>query len=195
MISINLLPEQNRARVANVEKEMILFALLIVLLIMIFFLTQQWIERQVHSARNLQEQKTKQKQELLKKIGEINQLEKKTTELEHYIQAIKSIRKQQSRPVRFLDELVTHLPQNKIWFESLSLQKDRFVDVRGVALDNQVFATYIKSIRQSAIIQDVNLHQTSRKKIGEYNLVAYQCRVKSGFEQLDRGSDGQKSPH
>ena len=182
MIKINLLPEHSRIRVANVEKEVVLYGLMVVLLILVMGLGQRWMSQRLQSARELQEQKTAHKLELLKKIGKINQLEKDTQQLQAYILAIKSIRSEQSRPVRFLDELVKNLPQDRIWFESLNLNQDQHIDLTGVALDNQIFANYVKKLRKSPIISDVVLHQTSRKNIRKFSLVAFRCRVNADFE-------------
>ncbi len=189
MISINLLPEKSRTRVANVEKELILFTLMLILLFIGMSFTQRWISHQAQTARELKEQKTAQKLELLKKIGTLNQLEKKTQELQAYIQAIKFIRAEQSRPVRFLDELASKLPPDKIWFESLDLNQAKHIDLTGVALDNQVFADYVRKLRTSPYIQDVILHQTSQKKIEEYNLVAFRCRINGDFQQVAGDKD------
>ncbi|MCF8107672.1 MAG: PilN domain-containing protein [Desulfohalobiaceae bacterium] len=189
MITINLLPEKSRTRVANVEKEVILFILMLILVLIGLSFTQRWISHQVQSARELKEQKTAQKLELLKKIGNLNQLEKKNQELQAYIQAIKSIRAEQSRPVRFLDELVVKLPPERIWFESLDLNQDKHIDLTGVALDNQVFAEYVKNLRTSPNILDVILHQTSQKKIKDYSLVSFRCRINGDFAQKAGDTD------
>ncbi len=189
MITINLLPEKSRTQVANVEKEVILFVLMLILLLIGLSFSQRWISHQVQSAREIKEQKTAQKLELLKKIGTINQLEKKTQELQAYIQAIRSIRAEQSHPVRFLDTLVSKLPPDKIWFESLALNEDKHIDLTGVALDNQVFADYVKDLRTSPYILDVILHQTNQKKIQEYSLVAFRCRINGDFPQKNGDTD------
>lgn len=190
MITINLLPEQKRARVANVEKEVVLFALVLILVGFGLFFTQQWITGRVEALRTVQEQKNAQKLKLLKKIGHINNLQKKSRKAKQYIKVIKSIRVKQGRPVHFLDELVSNLPQDQIWFESLNLRQDGHIDLRGIALDNQIFATYVKKIRKSNLIDNVILHQTSRKTIREYNLVAFRCRIKAGSTQAPEGKDG-----
>ncbi|MCF8104915.1 MAG: PilN domain-containing protein [Desulfohalobiaceae bacterium] len=189
MIKINLLPEQKRAKVANVEKEVVLFLLVLGLLGCGMFFAQNWISTRIDSLRTANSQKNEQKISLLKKIGTINTLEKKSKEAGQYIEVIKDIRSRQTRPVRFLDELVSNLPRGQIWFESMEMEKDGQLEVTGVALDNQVFAGYVKKLRSSAVISNVILHQTSRKKIREYNLVAFRCRIESG-KHADKGQDG-----
>lgn len=189
MIKINLLPEQKRAKVANVEKKAVLFLLVLVLLGCGMFFVQNWISSRVDSLRTAASEKNAEKLDLLKKIGTINTLEKKSKEAGQYIEVIKGIRSRQTRPVRFLDELVSNLPRGQIWFESMKMEQYGRLEVTGIALDNQVFAGYVKKLRSSAVIRNVILHQTSRKKIREYNLVAFRCRIESG-KQPDKGQDG-----
>lgn len=189
MIKINLLPEQKRARVANVEKEIVLFVLVLILLGCSLFFTHNWITSRVDTLQDALAEKNAKKIQLLKKIGEINNLEKKSEEARQYIEVIKSIRSRQSRPVRFLDAVISNLPQDQIWFESLQMEQDTHLEVTGVALDNQIFAGYVKDLRLSPIISNVILHQTSRKRIREYNLVAFRCRIEAG-KPAGKGKDG-----
>ena len=189
MIKINLLPEQKQARVANVEKEMVLFVLVLILLGCSLFFTHNWITTRVDTLQAALSEKNAQKIQFLKKIGKINGLEKKSKEARQYIEVIKSIRSKQSRPVRFLDAVIINLPRDQIWFQSLQMEQDTHLEVTGIALDNQIFASYVKELRSSPIISNVILHQTSRKRIREYNLVAFRCRIEAG-KPAGQGKDG-----
>ncbi len=180
MIHINLLPVQKRAKVSNVEKELVLFVLVLIIVGLSMAMTQRWLGSQVNVLEVAKQEKTQEKNRLLKKIKRINEIEKKLQATRTRINVIKQIRAEQSLPVRYLDELVTTLPEDKMWFQSLRLNSNGGIQLNGIALDNQVFAMYVKNLRQSSYVMDVILNRTSRKSFRGLGLVAFQCSIKAG---------------
>ncbi len=190
MIQINLLPVQTRAKVSHVEKELVLFVLILVLAGVSMAMTQRWLGSQVHALEQVKQDRVQEKNRLLKRIKRINDIEEKLQATRTRINVIKKIRARQSLPVRYLDELVTTLPKDKMWFESLRLSANGGIQLNGIALDNQVFAMYVKNLRQSPYIQDVTLNRTSRKSIRELGLVAFQCSIKAGESEAKGSGNG-----
>jgi len=180
MIRINLLPVQKRAKVSNVEKELFLFVLILVLAGLSMVMTQRWLTAQVRDLEQVKQERVQEKNRLLKKIQRINAIEKKLQATRTRIDVIKEIRAAQSLPVRYLDEMVTTMPEDKMWFESLRLSANGAIQLNGIALDNQVFAMYVKKLRQSPYVQDVTLNRTSRKSISGLGLVSFQCNIRAG---------------
>ena len=186
MIRINLLPVQKRAKVTNVEKELVLFVLVLILAGLSMAMTQRWLSNQVNELEQVKQERVQEKNRLQKKVRRINEIEKKLRATSNRINVIKQIRSEQSLPVRYLDELVTTLPEDKMWFQSLRLSSNGGIQLNGIALDNQVFAMYVKNLRQSPYIQDVTLNRTSRKSISGLGLVSFQCSIKAGIRE-DKG--------
>jgi len=179
MIRINLLPKQKRAKVSNVEKEVVLYVLILCILGISVYFTNSWITSRVSSLEQTKKQKQVVRNKLLRKTREIREIEDQLKEIASRVDAIKMIRSKQGLPIRYLNELVVNLPQESIWFESLQMRSDGTLSLQGIAMDNQIFATYIKTLRESEYVQDVRLGQTSRKDINNLSLIAFTCTIQT----------------
>lgn len=177
MLHINLLPLKKRAKVANVEKEIILFFLVHILLILSVFWIQNNITSKVKELKQVHSQRTTYKNKLLAKLSKTNKLEKEISQTKSKIKIIKKIRQGQNLPVMYLNELVTHLIADKIWFESLKMNNNKNINLQGIALDNQAFAQYAKNLRNTPVIKDIILKQTARRNIRDLDLIGFQCRI------------------
>ncbi|NLV97450.1 MAG: PilN domain-containing protein, partial [Desulfovibrionales bacterium] len=80
-------------------------------------------------------------------------------------------------PVRYIDEIVTHIPEDKLWFETFTLNANGAISLSGIVLDNQAFAAYVESLRVSNFIANVNTQRTSRRTVDGRGLIAFQCSV------------------
>jgi type IV pilus assembly protein PilN len=177
MLRINLLPKQKRAKVSNVEKELVLFVLVLAMVGIGAYFTQSWIGSKVDRLQGIKQEKRAVKRQLQRKVARIGKIKDQIEETKEKIEIIKKIRAKQSLPIRYLNELVAQLPKDKIWFESLNLNSGGDLNLSGIALDNQAFASYIQHLRNSEYIRDINLKQTSRKNIKGLGLVSFQCRI------------------
>ncbi len=179
MLRINLLPSQKRAKVADIHKEVVLYFLVVALVLLGMFFTQNWLQQKESRLTEIKQKKTAQKNALLKKIGRINKMEKQLAEVKNKIEIIKKIRGEQNLPVRRLNEMVSLLPEDKLWYKSIQMNAKGRISLNGVALDNQAFARYVQSLRGSSYIQNVFLGQTSRQKIHGLELVSFKCSLQT----------------
>jgi type IV pilus assembly protein PilN len=179
MIRINLLPQQKRAKVSNVEKEVVLYILIVLILGISVYFTNSWITTKVASLEQTKSQKQIAKNQLKRKTREIRAIKKQLKEITSRVDAIKMIRSKQGMPIRYLNQLVINLPQESIWFQSMQMRPDGTINLRGIAMDNQIFAEYVKTLRQSQFIRDVQLGQTSRKSVNNLGLIAFSCTIKT----------------
>jgi type IV pilus assembly protein PilN len=177
MLRINLLPKQKRAKVSNVEKELVLFVLVLVMVGIGGYFAQSWIGTKVDRLQEIKQEKSAVKRKLQHKVARISKIKDQIEETKEKIGIIKKIRAKQSLPIRYLNELVAQLPKDKIWFKSLNLDPGGNLNLSGIALDNQAFASYIQHLRSSRYIHDISLKQTSRKNIKGLGLVSFQCRI------------------
>ncbi|MFW6243742.1 MAG: PilN domain-containing protein [Desulfovibrionales bacterium] len=180
MIRVNLLPVQKRARVTNVEKELILFVLTLVLLAIVLSLTQGWVASKVNGLESEKRKNLAIKNELSQRLEKYHEMEAALDRVSSRLEAIKAIRKDQGLPVRYVDTLVSRMPEEKMWFESLLMKSNGEINLSGVALDNQVFAAYVEELRISPYIRSVSIGQTSRRTVQNLDLVAFQFRIKAG---------------
>lgn len=180
MIKINLLPHSKRAKASDTEKQIIVFAVLVLIVAAAIVASGIWSGRKIIELEETVQEKQTQRQLLLARVGRINQLQRQLEEIQSNISAIKDIRRKQQLPVRYVDETVRHLPQEMIWFESFNLSRDSVLDIRGVALDNQAFARYVDELRSSPFVRSVSTQRTSSRQVMNLNLVEFQFQIRAG---------------
>ena len=180
MIKINLLPHAKRAKTSDTEKQIILFALLAGIIMTGIIAAGIWSKGKVSRLKETVQEKQVHRQVLLSRVGRMNRLQKDFEEIQSNIWAIREIRLLQQLPVRYVDEVVRHLPADKIWFENLNLCRDGLLDIRGVALDNQAFAGFIDEIRASPYVRTVSTQRTLSRQIQGLDLVEFQFLVRAG---------------
>lgn len=187
MIKINLLPQQKRAKTTNVEKDVVLFVLGIFFIAAFIIVVDYYFSWKSESLRVAVQEKNQIKSELQKSVGHVNAVMSELKDIEGRIAIIKDIRMRQGLPVKYIDEIVINIPQNKMWVETFTINDSGSISMSGVALDNQAFASYVEKLRTSKYIASVNTQRTSRRSIDGLGLIAFQCTVaaKAYFENLD----------
>ena len=190
MLKINLLPAQERAKVANVEKEVVLFGLSLLFILICLFLVQQQLSNKVNALENQKESLVNTKNQLQPKIDRIDKVEKKINKIQNRLNVIKKIRKRQSLPVQYLKNLVDNMQGDKIWFNSLQMGSKGDIELSGIAINNQAFAEYVEDLKTTALIQDINIKQTSRKEIKGLNLISFECSIISEPQEQNSTSSG-----
>jgi len=180
MIKINLLPHAKRAKTSDTEKQIILFALLAGIIMTGIIAAGIWSKGKVSRLKETVQEKQVHRQALLSRVGRMNRLQKDFEEIQSNIWAIREIRLLQQLPVRYVDEVVRHLPADMIWFENLNLSREGFLDIRGVALDNQAFAGFIDELRASPYVRTVSTQRTLSRQVQGLDLVEFQFLVRAG---------------
>ena len=177
MITINLLPQQKRAVGSRMGPYLVASVLGALMLGGGLGGSYWYFDAQVQDLRRIVQEKTQTKTVLVGQIGKANQYVAELEAVQKRIKVIQDIRVQQGLPVRYLDALVSSMPPERLWFESLSLGGDGRMSLSGVALDNQAFAAYVEALRRSPFVAQVDTQRTSRRDIGGRGLVAFVCSV------------------
>ncbi len=180
MIKINLLPHASAAKTSNTEKQILAFVFSLVIITAGIFSLGLWSGARVSELDKMVQEKLAQRQAMLSIVTRINQMQKEIDEIQSNIAAIKDVRLRQQLPVIYMEETVRCLPEEKIWFQTLELSEQGILDIRGVALDNQVFAGYVDELRNSAYVRSVSTQRTSSRQIMDLDLVEFQFQVRAG---------------
>lgn len=190
MIRINLLPKQKRVKVRNARTEIWLWALLLTTLISGMAGSVFFVDASIAKLEQDRTAKTAIRTQLLGKVAKVNSLKRQLAEVQRKIKVIRGIREKQSLPVQYVDTLVSRMPEGRIWFEAFSLGADGRMDIRGVALNNQSFASYVERLRQSELIRGVVTRRTSRRTIQGLDLVEFTVNIMAGPPKSREQGDG-----
>lgn len=187
MIKINLLPQQKRTKSTNVEKSLIFFVLGVVVLFGSVFGVDYYFSSQLGELNAAVTAKTQTKTLLEKEVAKVNQTIQALKDIEGRIKIIKDVRLRQGLPVKYIDEIIINMPENKLWVETFTIDANGNIALSGVALDNQAFVTYVERLRLSKYIASVDTRRTSRRAIDGLGLVSFECSVKAQeyFENIN----------
>lgn len=178
MIRINLLPIKQIKEREQTRKEVIIFSVSFVALLMGLMLIGLMQSQKI---TGLQEQITQleaKKKSYASIIREIEQLKKMKTELERKIGVIATLQKGAKLTVRVLDEIANRTPSNRVWLNSLS-HSGASLKIAGIALDNETVAQYMKSIKESPFFADADpdLSGTTQTNVSGKNLSSFSLAI------------------
>jgi type IV pilus assembly protein PilN len=163
MIRINLLPFRAARKKENIRRQVSIFMLSLVFLLIIFFYYNFSLGKKVDSLNtNIKNTKT----ELAKytKINdEIAQIKKKLNDLKKKLKVMKTLEANRFEPTRLLDIMTQVVVPKRMWFTGLQ-SKGGKVKINGVALDNKTVADFMVRLEDCGLFNEVDLKTLKRKK-------------------------------
>jgi type IV pilus assembly protein PilN len=180
MIRINLLPPEKRPKISTLRLDLGVLGLTAVLVGGVILMTHLWISGQVRDLESVHQAREAENTALMAEVARARRMENEMKAMQGRIEVIKNIRGIQSLPVRYVDALISILPEDRIWFETFSMDKNGVLQLKGVAMDNQSFAAYVEILRTSAFVRGVVTERTLRREVQGLTLVEFHFRVMFG---------------
>ena len=171
MIKINLVAETPAAATVKTEKTPFSLGakqgdiiLVITLVLSALVVGTQWylLTSERTNLRAVERQRRQERDELLKYIKLVEQLEARREALRHKINVINDLKQQQQGPVRIMDEVSQALPE-LVWLTNMTL-KGKSVVLSGVAMDENAVANYITNINASPYFEEPFLKNLARSR-------------------------------
>ncbi len=186
MLTINLLPIRQLQQHARARNEIIGFAVLLA-----GFLSLLGIAGviQASNAKALQTEIAQLKttmQSYDKILAEIKKIETDKKEIENRIGIIEKLKKDSSLTVHVLDDVARTVDNRRMWLTGLD-QQGSSLSMNGVALDNKTIAEFMNGLEASPVIREVNLSDSSIKKVAGQDLKSFvlNCAVGDPVEQVE----------
>lgn len=166
MIKINLLPREERVRVAPVNTRVILAAVGALILVLAMGYGWYWLNGEVGRL----EAAIRQAQADLKRFDDLaKQVEKyrgEKTRLEDKIKVIETLVAAQRGPVRILDDVSRALP-GEVWLTALSRTGNR-LEISGIAFSNFNVATLMTNLgKDSGVLSNVDLVVSEKTTVAD----------------------------
>ncbi len=163
MIRINLLPFRAARKKENIRRQVSIFMLSLVFLLIIFFYYNFSLSNKVGSLNtNIKNTKT----ELAKynKINdEIAQIKKQLDNLKKKMAVMKTLEANRFEPTRLLDIMTQVIVPKRMWFTQLESKGEK-VKINGIALDNKTVADFMVRLEDCGLFKEVDLKTLKRKK-------------------------------
>lgn len=169
MIKINLLPFRAARKKENIKRQISIFGLCIVLLIVGMGYVFLSINSQISDLTKERDGLNSELKKYDKTIKRIATLEKKIKEINTKLKVIKTLEDNKSGPVHLLEEISLAVPKDKLWLNSLSESGGK-LSLTGTAMDNETVALFMTNLTKSEYIKNVELKSVRLKNLPQYSL-------------------------
>jgi len=195
MIRINLLPFRAARRKENIRRQVSVFLLSLLLVVIILV----WYN--IHLGNRISDlnSRIKYTQTQIAKYDKINQeiaqIKKALDRLKSKTNVIKMLEKSRKEPVHLLDVMTGMIVEKRMWFTSFE-SRGRTVNIRGIALDNKTVADFMVRLENSKLFSSVNLKTLKQHMINQYtDLKSFQiiCSKASLIQSKDEKKTRKKA--
>jgi type IV pilus assembly protein PilN len=169
MIRINLLPFRAARKKENIRRQLTIFALSVVFLLVVMAYYYMKLSSTLSNLKKEEQQINVELAGYKKTIQRINSLEKKIAEIRKKLDVIKDLEKKKTGPVLLLDQIATAVPKEKLWLTSLD-EKNGKLTLNGTAMDNETVAVFMTNLENSELITSVDLKSTRLRSLPKYKL-------------------------
>jgi type IV pilus assembly protein PilN len=179
MIRINLLPFRAARKKENIRRQVSIFLLSLVFLLIVLFYYNYSLSSQVDSLNN----KIEDARAELKKYNEINkeiqQIKKKLDNLKKKMAVMDTLEANRFAPSQLLDTMTQVIVPKRMWFTRLESKVSK-VNISGIAMDNKTVADFMVRLEKSGLFQDVDLKTIQRKTVRKSPLKSFKivCKKK-----------------
>lgn len=173
MLKINLLPVRQLKKRAKAKKQLFGMFFLFLLVLAALAMTGALQAQKISGYQTELAALKKEKNSYTPTLKKIEKLKKDKEELVRKTDIIKKLKTDSSLTVQTLDEVANRVDNQRMWLDSLH-QQNASLRLSGVALDNQTIAQFMDNLKESAIVQDVTLTNSSLKVVSGRNLKSFQ---------------------
>jgi type IV pilus assembly protein PilN len=177
MIRINLLPFRTERKKENVRRQVSLFLLSLILVLLVLFYYNFSLNSKIGKL-NKRIQTTNNE---LNKYNEINKeiarIKKNLEILRKKMAVIDQLESDRYAPVILMDTMTQVLVSKRMWFTNLSVGNQpgtTKVNISGIALDEKTVADFMVRLQNSGLFSEVVLISIKRKKVENSNLKSFE---------------------
>ncbi len=172
MIRINLLPFRTERKKENVRRQVSLFLLSLVLVLLVLFYYNFSLNSKIGKLNKRIETTNNE----LTKYNEINKeiarIKNNLEILRKKMTVIAQLESDRYAPVILMDTMTQVLVSKRMWFTSLSLS-DNTINISGIALDEKTVADFMVRLQDSGLFSNVMLKSVKRQKVESSNLKSF----------------------
>jgi type IV pilus assembly protein PilN len=169
MIRINLLPFRAARKKENIRRQVSIFVLSLILVLLGLFGFNHYLGSQIDELN----EDIKRTNADLNKYNEINKeiakIKKTLENLKKKMDVINTLELSRHAPVRLMETLTKTVIAKRMWFTRLE-DLEKTVKIDGVALDNKTVADFMVRLQGCGLFNDVNLVTLKHKEFEGNNL-------------------------
>jgi len=185
MIQINLLPVREWKRKEVVRQQISIYLLAMVLILISIAGTFGYLENYISNKEN-------KKAGLEKRKAELSYVEKALAEskenqllISRKFSTIEKLQLSRGNISKIFNRLVLNVPNDSVWLDDLDCKGGNTITLKGIALDNQSVALFMKKLEFTEIFKNISLINTERKKYEQTELTAFTIQSVLDFSKKE----------
>ncbi|MCF8110218.1 MAG: PilN domain-containing protein [Desulfobacteraceae bacterium] len=167
MIRINLLPFRAARTKENIRRQVSVFILSMILLILILFGGYRYLAGKADDLEERLANINKDIKRYEEKAAKVEELRKKLKELNQKIDIVKQLKVNRDKPPLLLAEITEQVVPGRMQLKKMSYSGNA-LDLEGIAMDNETIAAFMRRLERSEKIKDVRL--STAKQTTEYDV-------------------------
>jgi len=164
MIRINLLPFRAARIKENIRRQVTIYLLSTVFLVLALSYYTLDFSKKVKALRADHEAKQRQLATYKATTAKLTQLKATLDDVEMKLNTIRELEKSKSGPVKLLADVAMSVPREKLWLVSLKETKG-ILTLEGTAMDNETVADFMDRLESTETMNSVVLVKTQQKEI------------------------------
>ena len=185
MIRINLLPFRTERKKENVRRQVSLFLLSLVLVLVVLVYYNFSLSSKIGKLND----KISATKTDLQRYNEINKeiarIKNNLETLRKKLAVIEKLESDRHAPVRLMDTLTQVLMAKRMWFTKLDV-KETTVNIQGIALDNKTVADFMVRLQNCGLFSSVNLKNLKRQEVQKTNLKSFEITCTKASPQIQK---------
>ncbi len=163
MIKINLLPFRIARKKENIRKQISIFLLAVLLIVVALSWYTQSINKQIISIKEKTKQVNSQIAKYKEKADRVAQIKRDLKIFKAKLEIISSLKKQREKQLILFDGMTDLVIPTRMWLESFKTDKNS-VNIKGIAFDNPTIADFMEKLEKSSLFSTVDLKTAKMKK-------------------------------
>ena len=198
MIRINLLPYRAARSKENIRKQVSIFILSFILLVVILIVGQGFLSAMTSKKKSRLENLQKEVATYEEKAKQVEEFKKQLDVLDKQIKVVDQLKLRREEPPKLLASMTEMIISGRMQLTQMKVD-DKAISLVGSAMDNTTIAEFMTRLERSGLFTDVNL--SSSKQMIQFNVemkrFEIQCHrpvVKNLFEEETAAADKGKKP-
>lgn len=162
MIRINLLPFRAARKSENIRRQVSLFLLSLILVVLVMGYLQISLTSKIGVLNEQISSTTAELSKYKKQAKEVDKIRKTLSNLQKRTDVMKTLDKNRREPVKLLEAISELIIPNRMWLSSMIITASS-IKLTGTALDNKTTADFMKRLEGSEFFGSVRLHAIAHK--------------------------------
>ncbi|MGM0417731.1 MAG: PilN domain-containing protein [Thermodesulfobacteriota bacterium] len=161
MIRINLLPYRRARKKENIRKQISVYFLSIILIMLILFVFDFSVKSKIDNLNTKIKSAQSELARYQKQAKEVDALKSELSKLDSKIKVIDSLKDGRNFGINILKELTILTVAERMWLTSANIKRDS-VNFNGFALDDKTVADFMRNLEKSQYFFDIDLKNVTK---------------------------------